>query len=189
MTIRVFQCCAAGIHSDMHGRTVEFSERDLSFMAVAYDAKRRPAPLTLGHPVDDQPNLGTVRGLIAEGPMLFCLADVGHSLMQLVRAHRYKNVSASFFTPGATASPEPSVHYLKHVGFLGAVPPAMKGMQPLAFSLGPTFDTAGTIDFASPGIVEDSRMQLHRVALELHHALPGVSYSAAASRAERALNR
>lgn len=191
MTIRVLQCHAAGIYTAMSGKTIEFTERDLSFVASAYDRDKHSAPLVLGHPHDDQPSYGSVRGVIAEGPSLFCVADVGDSLIGLMRAGKYKKVSSSFFGPGSATNPEPRAYYLKHVGFLGAATPAVTGMQPIAFAVSPTFGETHSFDFAAPGNphVEDARMQLHRAALELHHSSPGLTYSAAANRVERALYR
>lgn len=191
MTIRVLQCFAAGIHTSTNRQTREYTERDLSFMAAAYDRDKHSAALVLGHPDNDQPSYGNVRGVIAEGPSLFCVAEVGDALMGLVTTGSYKNVSASFWPPGDAANPVPSAYYLKHVGFLGARLPAVKGMQPIAFAVSPTFGDTHSFDFAAPGNsqVDDARMQLHRAALELHHSSPGLTYRAAAERVERALYR
>lgn len=53
---------------------------------------------------------------------------------ELVKAGRYRKVSASFYPPAAKANPRPGSYYLKHVGFLGAQPPAVKGLKAIAFS-------------------------------------------------------
>lgn len=53
---------------------------------------------------------------------------------ELVRAGRFKKISASFYAPDSPANPRPGQWYLKHVGFLGAAPPAVKGLKQVAFN-------------------------------------------------------
>ncbi|WP_152663873.1 hypothetical protein [Sphingomonas sp. SRS2] len=60
--------------------------------------------------------------------------DVDVSFAELVRAKRYKKVSAQFYPPNHPANPTPGVHYLKHIGFLGAAAPAVKGLREVSFS-------------------------------------------------------
>jgi hypothetical protein len=50
-----------------------------------------------------------------------------------VRAGRYKKVSASFWPPGHPNNPVPDSYYLRHVGFLGAHAPAVKGLRAIEF--------------------------------------------------------
>ncbi|MDF5977844.1 hypothetical protein P4114_06085 [Pseudomonas aeruginosa] len=40
----------------------------------------------------------------------------------------YKKRSASVYLPDSPGNPVPGKHYLRHIGFLGAVPPAIKGI-------------------------------------------------------------
>lgn len=193
MTLRALQCFAAGLHTSSDGRIAKYSETDLMQMANSYDPHKRSAPLVLGHPDSDAPAYGEARALIAVGPSLFCIADVSDGLQALVRNGNYKNISASFFQPDSPANPAKGSHYLKHVGFLGAVQPAVKGMQPLAFAAD-IFDaeqeSRDSVDFAAPrgSYAEDQRQQLHRVAKDLQRAT-GSSFIDAAIRAERALLR
>jgi len=198
MTLRAFQCFAAGAHTDMHGRTCVFSQMDLKAIAIGYEPTRRTAPLVLGHPDDDlrAPSYGSVKGLVAEGDSLFCIADVTPNLLELVRAGRYAKVSASFFLPGTTGNPGGANYYLRHVGFLGAAIPAVKGMQPLAFaiSLGRYQDemeaAVAHSSFSANGVNGESRnAQLCRVAKDLCRAIPDMSLISAASRAERAISQ
>lgn len=46
----------------------------------------------------------------------------------------YKKISASFYGKANPDNPTPGKIYLKHVGYLGAVPPIIKGMPDSAFS-------------------------------------------------------
>jgi len=52
----------------------------------------------------------------------------------MVNKGRYKKISASFYSPNYPFNPAPGSYYLKHVGFLGAVPPAVKGLGDARFS-------------------------------------------------------
>lgn len=60
----------------------------------------------------------------------------------MVRAGRYKKLSASLYAPDSPANPSPGAWYLRHVGFLGAQPPAIKGLAPVNFAAG---DEEGTV--------------------------------------------
>jgi len=84
--------------------------------------------LWLGHPgkTEVAQEMGKVRKLLLKQGELFALAEVGQTLLDLVRAGRYKKVSAGFRRVG-------NVLRLDHVAFLGAHPPAVKSMAPLSF--------------------------------------------------------
>jgi len=49
-------------------------------------------------------------------------------------AGRYKKFSSSFYAPDSPSNPVPGVWYLRHIGTLGAVPPAVKGLRQYSFS-------------------------------------------------------
>lgn len=133
---KVFQIFRSGAHTAMSGVTRIFSDDDLRMIAATYPQDEKRAPLTLGHPDDDLPVLGRVKRLFFKRGGLFAHADVSGTLIGLVREGRYKNLSAAFYAPGhpQNPSPFPRVYSLKHVGFLGANPPAVRGMEPLGFS-------------------------------------------------------
>lgn len=186
MTLRAFQCFAAGDHTDMHGTHTRFTPAKLTAIAAGYTPAKRSAPLVIGHPQSNGPAYGTVRALVAEGSALFAIADVGHDLLGLVRDGRYRKVSASFHLPGTPDNPTPSEYYLRHVGFLGATPPAVKAMQPLAFSVADDFASYR----ASVTAPSESRSeQIHRVAKDMVRASPGMRYLNAAIAVDRALAR
>ena len=52
--------------------------------------------------------------------------------MVYIIPHHFKKRSASFYPPGHPANPTPDRPYLRHVGFLGAQPPAVKGLADFA---------------------------------------------------------
>ncbi|KWC40825.1 hypothetical protein WL51_06975 [Burkholderia ubonensis] len=135
---KLIQIFRAGQHTAMNGAVLDFSEETLRMSAAVYDPAKRSAPLVLGHPPDDQPTFGEVRGLIAKDGKLYAQADVNSTLETLVKARRYRYVSASFLLPFSQNNPTPGAYYLRHVGFLGAHPPAVKGMQPAEFAERPS---------------------------------------------------
>lgn len=194
-TIKIFR---AGTFTASSGRTITISENDLAAAAFHYNNSNHKAPIVLGHPEDDLPAYGWVDRLsISYG---FMLADVGmlaESLVSAVRAGRYRNVSASFHGPQAKANPAPGTWFLKHVGLLGAVPPAVKGLGHVRFSdgfrgqqlpigaaefteAGALSDVSGTCqpvhsataDFACPvGLhVDMDRLKIHQAALDYQRA-------------------
>lgn len=123
----------AGRHTAMSGASLTFSETDLRRTAAAYKPSLHVAPLVLGHPKDDAPAYGSVTGLSVDGGNLMAEASVGAELTKLVRDGKYLRVSSSFYSPDAPNNPYPGTYYLRHVGFLGAMPPAVKGLEPPSF--------------------------------------------------------
>ena len=149
---------SAGTHRDGQGRERTYTESDLEAIASAYDPALHQAPVVIGHPKDDAPAYGWVRRLVVKGQRLYAdLEQVSDEFAEWVRAGHYKMRSASFYLP--EGSPVPGTMYLRHVGFLGAMPPAVKGLEPFQFGDGRAyveFADAGQVgrgDFASPSIV------------------------------------
>jgi hypothetical protein len=60
--------------------------------------------------------------------------NVDPQFAEIVAAGRYKKISASFYLPDSPSNPKPGVMYLRHVGFLGAQPPAIKGLRNSTFA-------------------------------------------------------
>lgn len=130
-----YEIFRAGTRTDNNGQTVTISEADVAAAAAAYDPGLHEAPIVVGHPKTDAPAYGWVGGLSASGGTLTAdFAQVDDSFAGLVRDGRYKKVSASFYPPDSPNNPKPGVWYLRHVGFLGAQPPAVKGLQPVSFA-------------------------------------------------------
>lgn len=125
----------AGKHRTVGGRTIEFSETELAAAAAAYDPAVHEAPLVAGHPKTDDPALGWVSGLKCVGSRLEAdFRQIDPAFAEAVDAGRYKHVSAAFYAPDSPRNPKPGGYYLRHVGVLGAVPPAVKGLGPLHFA-------------------------------------------------------
>ncbi|MEG2663555.1 MAG: peptidase [Hafnia sp.] len=139
----------SGTHTDMHGRQIQFTEADIKAMAEAYDPALHEAPIVVGHPKTDDPAYGWVKSLSANGAdMMAEPHDVDPAFAELVDKKRFKKISASFYLPDSAGNPKPGVHYLRHVGFLGAQPPAIKGLKQASF--GQSDD--GVVEFADWGL-------------------------------------
>jgi len=136
----------AGRHTSSDGRTADYSARMLADCARSYDPTRHEAPIVVGHPKLDAPAYGWVDSLEVSGDKLVARPkQIDPEFSELVRAGRFKRVSASFYLPQSTNNPAPGSLYLRHVGFLGAAAPAVTGLKPVAFSEGDdgvvSFDT------------------------------------------------
>lgn len=131
---KTFQIFRAGSFVAMNGQKVTIGVHDLMATAVAYKPSLWKAPLVLGHPKSEHPAYGHVLGLYVDGDALYAKAEVDSVLIEHVRSGRFINRSASFYQPEMAGNPTPGTYYLRHVGFLGAMPPGVKGMPALAFS-------------------------------------------------------
>ena len=117
-----------GTFVDIHGNRVTVTRDQLADMAASYDPAD-PAPYVYGHPKHDDPAMGWVGSLRMDGDTLQALpGDVTPELSEAVRTHRYRKVSASYYPPDHPSNPKPGHTTLKHVGLLGAMAPAIKGL-------------------------------------------------------------
>lgn len=136
---------------DANGNDVSFAASDVAGMATIYDPALHAAPLVVGHPKMDDPAYGWVNSLsIGPGDVLLAEPDqVEPAFAEMVKAGRFKRVSASFYSPASPTNPKPGHWYLKHVGFLGAVAPAVKGLKSVQFAAGDE-DGIVAVEFAAP---------------------------------------
>lgn len=125
-----------GNHTDSHGTAVDFGEDTLRGIAADYDPAVHEAPLVVGHPRDNGPAFGWVQAVEhdAERGLYARPHQVNADFADMVQAGQFKKVSASLYTPEHPNNPKPGSYYLRHIGFLGAQPPAIKGLEPIAFS-------------------------------------------------------
>jgi len=102
----------------------EWTEEDLDRIVAGYDPTAHEAPVVLGHPKDNAPAFGWVGELKRDGKKLLAqFRQLVPEFVEAVREGRFKKRSISLYGDGT----------LRHVGFLGAVPPAVKGLTDVAF--------------------------------------------------------
>lgn len=123
-----------GTLTSMEGVQVTLSAADLQDIAAGYDPKRHEAPMVIGHPTHDAPAYGWVKSLAFADGALVAQGEESAELTELVGKGHFKKVSASFYTPKAPGNPTPGKWSLRHVGFLGAQPPAVKGLRAVSFA-------------------------------------------------------
>lgn len=132
-TIHIFK---AGTHRDSKGAELEFSENNLSSAVNAYDPAIHEAPIVIGHPEGNHPAFGWISSLNFEegtGNVYAEPHQLNADFEEMVAQGAFKKVSASWYLPDHPANPSPGSLYLRHVGFLGAQPPAIKGLQAINF--------------------------------------------------------
>ncbi len=132
--IHVFR---AGTHVTAAGERIEFSSADLAASAAAYNPALHEAPLVVGHPKTDDPAYGWAKGLVADGADLYVdPAQVQPEFAEMVNSGAFKKRSMKWYRPTDPQNPAPGVWYPQHIGFLGAVPPAIKGLKAVQFAAG-----------------------------------------------------
>ncbi|GAC1468103.1 MAG: hypothetical protein PVSMB11_03720 [Desulfuromonadaceae bacterium] len=123
-----------GKFTAMNGKVVEFTEADLKATAAAYDPAVYAAPFVLGHPKHDSPAFGKIGAAnFAEGFLWGDPAQVDPAFAEMVKAGKFDKVSLSLYEPTSPNNPVPGVYYPRHLGFLGAMPPAVKGLGTVSF--------------------------------------------------------
>ena len=138
-----------GTYTSVEGIEVPFTEADLRAAADAYDPAGDPAPLVIGHPKLDAPAYGWAARIVYEDGALQAEPDsktLEPQFAELVRAGRYRKISPKFYLPQSPGNPKPGSLYVKHIGFLGAHAPAVKGLGTV--SLGE--DDSGTVTIDQP---------------------------------------
>ena len=130
----VFRC---GTHLDHSGKWRTFSEADIDKAIASYQSDS--APIVVGHPTLNAPAFGWIQQFRRQGPTLQARCSrVADEFADLVKRGLYKNRSISFNSDGT----------FRHVGFLGAAAPAVKGLEDIQFADKGEFitmDTAETV--------------------------------------------
>lgn len=167
---KLIEIFRAGRHTAMTGDTIEFTAEDLAQSAKIYDPKRHEAPLVVGHPKSNAPAYGWVKRLAAAGSVLTAEPDqVDPAFAEMVTAGRFKKRSASFYKPDAPNNPVPGAYYLKHVGFLGAAAPAVKGLRDAEFA--DDDDRTITVEFADMAATETEEFAENKLSRLLNRLI------------------
>ena len=131
-----FEILKTGKFLSSNGQEKEFSQTDLENIASSYDPSVSEAPLVIGHPKTNDPAYGWIENLKVTGDRLIAKAkQVVPEFLEAVKNGLFKKRSVSLTQDGK----------LRHVGFLGAELPAVKGLKDLAFS---ESDTDTTFEFS-----------------------------------------
>ena len=194
--IRVFDFFKVGRHVAMNGRALEFGESDLDQICRNYRFQK-PVPLVIGHPELDSPAFGSVEEIFHKNGSLYAVAACGRTLLSLVQSGRFKNRSAKF-----AKDPTLPGFSLRHIGFLGAAAPAVRGLSPLQFSSSEGESevlcfsdntwagvTPSAVDFGltipAGYRIDPQSSFLYNLACQLRASCPALSFAEAAGIAER----
>jgi len=143
-----------------------FGAKELSELASSYDPKNYEAPILIGHLSDPSykgkssiPAYGWIGAVKVVGDHLkFVASQFSEQLKGFIKDGFYKKVSAAFFQPNDPNNPTPGKWHLHHLAFLGGVPPAVKGLEQIAFaqmvSGGMEFSEM-VVEFAEDGAIEE----------------------------------
>lgn len=125
----------AGKRYDANGVLTEITPEMLQQTVAAYNPEFHEAPLVIGHPKSNNPAWGWVKALSLEGDVLKAEVDqLDAEFSEMVASGKFKKVSAAFYLPDSPNNPHKGVLSLRHVGFLGAMPPAVKGLKQVEFA-------------------------------------------------------
>lgn len=130
----------AGTHTDSTGKQQTFTQADLDQMVVNHELGAAPA--VLGHPKNDAPAYAWVGEYKRDGDTLFAkFKDINPAFENGVKTGAYRNRSVSVY-------PDKKCGWrVRHVGWLGAVPPAIDGLAACSFSAADD----DCFEFAAPG--------------------------------------
>jgi hypothetical protein len=149
----------AGTHKDASGNEKLWTDEDLDSITQKYNNQlpdvRHEAPVVIGHPVNNSPAYAWVDELKRDGDTLLArFSQIDPQFEELVQNGRYKKVSIALY---------PDM-MLRHVGFLGAIPPAVKGLKDTEFNDGNSF-----ISFGSETNVEENLCESYANAEQTHN--------------------
>jgi len=136
----------AGTFISRDGTRHTFSEADVRDIVASYDPAKLKAPLVIGHPEHDSPAWGWVKQLAfnADGGIDYQAEGVMPEFSGWVNEGRWNQQSVALYPKDHEQNPTPGRFYLRHIGFLGAKPPAIKGYPCPSFAAG----DAGVIEFS-----------------------------------------
>ncbi len=137
--VHVFQ---AGQQVDSAGRVQTFTAADLDQMVANHTLGAAPA--VLGHPKHNDPAYAWVDGYKRDGDSLYAkFTDINPDFAAGVQSGAYRNKSLSLVKDHAHG------WRVRHVGWLGAVPPAIDGLSNKPADFSKTDEAC--FEFAAPG--------------------------------------
>ena len=116
-----------GEHIDSNGNKRIWTTDDLDKIIATFQPSYHEPPVVIGHPSDNAPAFGWVSGLKRVGESLYAqYRDVADEFKEWVGKKLFKKKSISVYPDGR----------LRHIGYLGAMPPAIKGLPDYQFNDG-----------------------------------------------------
>lgn len=134
------EICRVGEFVDAGGQRVVVDDKFINDAIVNFNADHHEPPVVIGHPALDAPAFGWTREVRRNHDRMEArFSDTNEDFEELVRSGAFRKRSSAFYlAPTAT---------LKHVGFLGAMPPAIKGLQNIKFAEGETVTFERSFNF------------------------------------------
>lgn len=147
-----FEVFKIGEHTDSSGNTKNWTEQDLDNIVAKYNEQNdHEAPLVIGHPKSNDPAYGWVDSLKRVGDRLLAKPkQVVKEFADAVKDGLYKKRSISLYPDGT----------LRHIGFLGAVPPAVKGLKDLAFNDADKNPITIELEFEEANNIDSLKLQI-----------------------------
>lgn len=145
-TLKRIAIFRTGTYTSTDGRELNATPEYLRSVVAGYNPTAHESPAVIGHPKDNHPAYGWVQSLSfneADGVLYADFADVDPQFATMLQNKRFKKRSSSFYPPNHPSNPTQGKPYLRHVGFLGAQPPAVKGLPDFSDDADcPTFEFA-----------------------------------------------
>ena len=146
-----------GKHTDSAGNVKQWTTADLDHMATSFNPKFHEPPVTIGHPSNNAPAFGWVAGIKRVGNDLYLsYRDVEPQFKEWVAQGLYKKKSIAVYPDGS----------LRHIGYLGAMPPAIKGLPNFKFQADQEFSTFNFCDQAPIGVWRRIKKMMTRNAYQ-----------------------
>lgn len=107
----------------------KITREDLARVVNDYDPQYHEAPVCIGHPESDLPAYAWIDRVKLNGDVLLAREkQVDPDFAEMRKAGKFKKRSAAFYRRA-----DGNIAGLRHVGWLGAQPPVVKGLRDVAF--------------------------------------------------------
>lgn len=114
-----------GYHTDSQGNKRYWSIEDLNKIVKQFETVHKDAPICIGHPKSSTPAYGWIDKVVRKGDNLYCtFKNVQKEFWEACKKGLFKNRSISLDKD----------FNIRHLAFLGAQAPAIKGLEQFCFS-------------------------------------------------------
>lgn len=133
--LKPFKIFKSGTHTDSVGNQITFTSQMLQDSINSYNSGDWKAPLVIGHPTDTAPAYGWIEKLSLNNDEVIVdnVDKLNQDFAELMQNGAYRNRSVSWYAPDHPSNPTPGVWQIRHLGLLGATPPALKGLGDVSF--------------------------------------------------------